>query len=82
MTAQGWKRLLCTLTKTTQLKLVPAQKRREANNRKKRIPQSKIQVILILQPSSNISLIAFDLHSLEVIRGVRKEIIFSILDGA
>lgn len=35
-----------------------------------------IQVTLILQPSSNITLIAFDLHSLEAIRGVKKKKLF------
>ncbi len=34
-----------------------------------------IQTTVILQPSSNITLIAFDLHSLKAIRGVKKEII-------
>lgn len=34
-----------------------------------------IQATVILQPSSNITLIAFDLHSLEAIRGVKKEMI-------
>lgn len=34
-----------------------------------------IQATLILQPSSNIAVIAFDLHSLEAIRGVKKDIL-------
>ena len=34
-----------------------------------------IRATVTLQPSSNITLIDFDLHSLEAIRGVKEEII-------
>lgn len=61
--------------KDNKVKVCLESKHGKAKNRQKCIPQEAIQATLILQPSSNITLIAFDLHSLEAIRGVNKEII-------
>lgn len=58
-----------------QLKPTLYKKHSEAKNRKKCIP---LGATLILQPSSSIALIAFDLHSLKAIRWDREEIISPI----